>query len=156
MSETPLYPTPEVQPPGRQERRDTKLVKKRDTTLLTGGSPLRVLLVEDDPDVTKVLVVLLRDWGYEVCTVEDGPAALQAAPTFLPDVVLSDIGLPAGMDGCEVARRLRGQAGLLIALSGGGLESRQRARAAGFDDFLAKPCNVQELQRLLATVTPRR
>jgi len=156
MFETPKATTSEVQPRGRQERRDTKLVKKRDTTLLTGSSTLRVLLVEDDPDVTEALVALLRAWGHEVCAVEDGPAALRTAPAFLPDVVLSDIGLPAGMDGCGVARQLRGCVGRLIALSGGGQESRRQACAAGFDYFLAKPCNFKELQRLLDNVAPRR
>jgi CheY-like chemotaxis protein len=156
MSKRPLAPLPGVQPPGRQERRDTKLAKKRDTTLLTGAPALRVLLVEDDPDVTEALAALLRAWGHEVCAVVDGAAALHAAATFLPDVVLSDIGLPEGMDGCEVARQLRGNGRLLIALSGGGQESRLRASAAGFDCFLAKPCNFQELRRLLATVVPRR
>jgi DNA-binding response OmpR family regulator len=156
MSELPLPPSPEVQPPGRYERRDTKLVKKRDTSLLTGSSSLRVLLLEDDPDVADAVAALLRAWGHEVCAMVDGSAALPAALTFLPDVVLSEIGLPAGMDGCEVARQFRGRVGLLIALSGGGQESRQRAFAAGFDYFLAKPCNFQELRRLLGTVTRRR
>jgi CheY-like chemotaxis protein len=132
------------------------LAKKRDTTLLTGSPAPRVLLVEDDPDVTEAVAALLRAWGYEVCAVGDGPAALLAAPTFLPDVVLSDIGLPAGMDGCEVARQLRARVEWLIALSGGGQESRRQAFAAGFDYFLAKPCNFQELRRLLDTVAPRR
>jgi CheY-like chemotaxis protein len=156
MADTPHIPHAGVRSSGRKSRRDTKLVKKWDTTLLAGGPSLRVLLVEDDPDVTHALAALLRAWGHEVCAVADGSAALEAAPTFSPDVVLSDIGLPTGMDGGEVAQRLRGRASLFIALSGGGAASRQRALAAGFDHFLAKPCNFQELQRLLATAAPRR
>src|SRR5260370_40563704 len=129
MSETRDSPAPGVQPPGRQERRDTKLAKKRDTTLLTGASALRVLLVEDDPDVNDALAALLRAWGHEVYAVADGRAAVEAASAFTPDVVLSDIGLPTGLDGCEVARRLKGQAELFIALSGGGQASRHPAFA---------------------------
>ena len=156
MSETPQTSASTVSSAGRQERRDTKLAKKRDTTLAIGRLAPRVLLVEDDPDVTEALASLLRAWGHEVCAVDNGRMALQAVATFFPDVVMSDIGLPQGMDGCELARQLRGRVELLIALSGGGAESRQRAFAAGFDYFLAKPCNFQDLRRLLATVPARR
>jgi CheY-like chemotaxis protein len=76
------------------------------------------------------------------------------APEFHPDVVLLDIGLP-GIDGYEVARRLRGQADLpgllIIAVTGYGQESdRQRAREAGFDQHLVKPVDLEILRRLLA------
>ena len=152
MSETRQSSQDDVIAAGRQERRDTKLAKKRDTTLLPSGAAPRVLLVEDDPDVTDALAALMRAWGYEIYTVDNGPAALQAIATFRPDVVVSDIGLPGGMDGCEVGRQLRGRVELLIALSGGGSESRQQAFAAGFDYFLAKPCNFGDLRRLLGTV----
>jgi two-component system response regulator MtrA len=66
----------------------------------------RVLVVEDDPAARNLLVAILEDDGYKVCAVADGAAALEAAATFRPDLALLDGGLP-GIDGSEVARRLR-------------------------------------------------
>ena len=85
-------------------------------------------------------------------TAATGPAALDAAPSFEPDVVLLDVGLP-GMDGFEVARRLRarGFAGMLIALTGyGGPADRERARDAGFDHHLVKPVELGALRAAIA------
>src|SRR5262245_47530464 len=101
------------------------------------GPSLRVLVVDDYPDTGESLGVLLRLWGHEVRTAADGPAALDAAREFRPDVVLLDVGLP-GMSGWEVAPLLRGQAGdhlpLLIAVTGYGREQdRARSVRAGFD-----------------------
>jgi CheY-like chemotaxis protein len=114
----------------------------------------RVLVVDDNVDVAEMLALVLREEGHEVRTAHDGPAALQAAESFRPEVVLLDIGLPR-MDGYEVARRLRGQAGmkkaLLVALTGYGQEEdRRRAEKAGFDVHLVKPANPAALQSLLA------
>lgn len=83
----------------------------------------------------------------------DGPAALTAAEDFHPEVVILDIGLP-GLDGFEVARRLRAQPGmahaLLIALSGyGPAQDRHCAQAAGFDYHLAKPVDPDKLYTLI-------
>ena len=163
MSEQPLIPplqenSPETQTV-RQARRDTKLAKKRDTTLemkRATPSPLRVLIVEDNPDVLAVLTALLHAWGHEVCEAVDGWAALRAADTFQPDVVVSDIDLPNGMDGCAVAEHLRGRVRLLVALTGKGLaEDRQRALVAGFDHYLVKPLELKKLQPLLAAADRR-
>ena len=85
----------------------------------------------------------------------DGPTALGRGPGVRPpDVVLLDIGMP-GMDGYEVARRLRADAGLrdvlLVALTGWGQEEdRRRTREAGFDHHLVKPADPAELRALLA------
>jgi CheY-like chemotaxis protein len=141
-------------------RRETKLVRKKDTTLQLGQPgpfPLRVLVVDDDPDTVTSLGMLLRHWGHEVITAGDGPSALEAARRSCPDVVLLDIRLP-GMDGYEVARQLRRQGfgQRLIALTGFGREvDRQRAWAAGFDYHLVKPYDLAELERLVATAAPR-
>ena len=163
MSEQPLIPplqenSPETQTV-RQGRRDTKLAEKRDTTLemkQATSSRLRVLIVEDNPDVLAVLTALLHAWGHEVCEAVDGWAALRAADTFQPDVVVSDIDLPNGMDGCAVAEHLRGRVRLLVALTGKGLaEDRQRALVAGFDHYLVKPLELKNLQPLLAAADRR-
>lgn len=118
-----------------------------------GGQPLRVLIVDDSVDAAKMLAMLLALWGHDVHVVHDGPSAIQAVPQYDPQVVLLDIGLP-GMDGYEVARRLRDLAGpddlLLVALTGYAQdEDRRRSRDAGFDHHLVKPVDVDELQRIL-------
>src|SRR5262245_50489297 len=115
-----------------------------------------VLVVEDNADAAFTLVELLRLWGHEVEVVHDGPAAVGAASRFHPGVILLAIGLP-GMDGYEVARRLRAapetRGALLVAVTGYGQDSdRARARAAGFDHHLVKPVDLNRLRRLLAAV----
>jgi PAS domain S-box-containing protein len=114
----------------------------------------RVLVVEDNRDAAATLADLLELWGCEARVAHDGPAALAAAAEFRPDVILLDIGLP-GLDGYQVARRLRESPGLgsarLVALSGyGDLEHRRRAEAAGFHHHLTKPVEPEALRRLLA------
>ena len=120
---------------------------------------LRVLVVEDNRDSAETLGELLQLWGHEPSIVYDGEAALRAvADGTPPDVVLLDIGLP-GMDGYEVARRLRasdGPALPLVALTGYGQEEdRARSAAAGFDRHIVKPPNAAMLQRCLEEVTAR-
>jgi CheY-like chemotaxis protein len=114
---------------------------------------LRVLVVDDCPDMRSTLRILLRLWGHEVREAGDGPAALELADTFRPEAVLLNIGLPL-LDGYEVARRLRRLPGLgdvfLIAITGyGGDATRAACRSAGFDHYLLKPFDPAELERLL-------
>jgi PAS domain S-box-containing protein len=118
----------------------------------------RVLLVEDNVDAADSLTILLELLGHEVRVVYDGLAALDAVRAGLPDVVLLDIGLP-GLDGYEVARRIRRLAGaervVLIALTGYGRdEDRARTQAAGFDLHLVKPVDPEALQGVVARFAP--
>jgi signal transduction histidine kinase/integral membrane sensor domain MASE1/CheY-like chemotaxis protein len=113
----------------------------------------RILVVEDNADVAETLALLLREWGHQTLVAHDGHAALEAADRHRPDVVLLDIGLP-GMDGYEVARRLRQEYGLssalLIAVTGYGQEEdRRRSREASIDHHLVKPVDPALLARLL-------
>ncbi len=113
----------------------------------------RVLVVDDNVDAAESLGRMLKYMGNEVRTAHDGQGALETAAAFLPDVVLLDIGLP-GMDGHEVARRLRRIAGLeqalLIAQTGWGQdEDRKRSHEAGFNHHLVKPVSVAALQAAL-------
>ncbi|MDD5460233.1 MAG: ATP-binding protein [Methylococcales bacterium] len=114
---------------------------------------LRILVVDDNRDAAQSLSILLSNAGHTVSLGYDGHAALSVALAEHPQVVLLDIGLP-GMDGYAVARALRQHPALkyvhLIALSGYGREvDREQARAAGFNSYLTKPVNFDELQRAL-------
>jgi PAS domain S-box-containing protein len=115
--------------------------------------PRRVLLVDDNADSRDMLAQLLRLWGYELETAGDGPAALEIARAFHPDVVVMDIGLP-GMDGYQLAVELRRIPELegctLIALTGhGDSDARRKSEAAGIDHHALKPAEVVELRSLL-------
>src|SRR5262245_4764161 len=112
----------------------------------------RVLVVDDSPDTVRTLTLLLRRWGHEVATAEDGVAALTRADAFGPDAAVLDLGLP-GLDGYEVARRLRARFGpglLLVAVTGHGTErDRELSRQAAFDHHLVKPADPLVLAELL-------
>jgi two-component system CheB/CheR fusion protein len=118
------------------------------------GRPRRVLVVDDDRDAAETLALLLRAAGHEARTAPDGPSALAEARAYRPEAVLLDIDLP-GMDGYEVARRLRAEPArgglLVVAVTGFGQEAdRRRAVEAGFDHHVVKPVNPAALQKLLA------
>lgn len=109
----------------------------------------KILVVDDNEDARVLLAELLTKSGHEVETAEDGLTALQVLEEFQPDVAILDIGLP-GMDGCELARRIRqlpAQAAVrLLALTGyGQAADRSNTRAAGFDVHLVKPLDLQGL-----------
>jgi CheY-like chemotaxis protein len=115
---------------------------------------MRVLVLDDNLDVGRTLAALLKHAGHDVRLAHDGPAAIQIARDYQPETVLVDIGLP-GMDGYELARRLRNEAGLqramLAALTGyGHEEDRRRSDEAGFDHHLTKPVRSETLLSLLS------
>jgi CheY-like chemotaxis protein len=118
------------------------------------GAPRRVLIVEDWAAIAQSLAEVLEWWGYEVCAARDGEEALDIARGYRPEVVLLDIGLP-GMDGYEVARCLRRQAGpdrpRLVALTGHVPEDDRCSFGTDFDDHLLKPVDLDALRRLLAS-----
>jgi CheY-like chemotaxis protein/two-component sensor histidine kinase len=118
------------------------------------GPRRRVLVVDDNVDAAESTAVLLRLAGHEVKTVYDGPAAIEAARDFQPQVALVDIGLP-GMTGHEVARQLRSRpelAGLILAaVTGYGQdEDKRRSQEAGFEVHLTKPLDPNILEAFLA------
>jgi signal transduction histidine kinase len=118
-------------------------------------SPVRrVLVVDDNEDAAEVLASSLMSMGHRVRVAHDGPAALDVAATFHPDVALLDIGLPR-MDGYELASRLRDQPGgrdiRLVAVTGYGQErDRATSRAAGFAEHFVKPVDLERLAELIA------
>jgi signal transduction histidine kinase len=114
----------------------------------------RVLVVDDNADAAEALASFLAMSGHETCTAHDGLEALEAARVHRPDVVLLDIGMP-GMDGYELARRLRQEPNLeqllVVALTGYGQdEDRRQSCEAGIDHHLVKPVDVDALQAVLA------
>jgi PAS domain S-box-containing protein len=126
---------------------------------LTSGDPRggaaprrRILVVDDNIDAREALARLLEIAGHEVYQAGDGPGGLEAASRSRPDVAIVDIGLP-GMNGFEVARRLRSSAPnlRLIALTGYGQgDHRRLGDEAGFETYLIKPVAFETLQRALA------
>ncbi|MGZ8183943.1 MAG: PAS domain-containing protein [Methylobacter sp.] len=111
---------------------------------------LRILVVDDNRDAAQSLSMLLTSEGHTVWLAYDGYTALEVALAERPQVVLLDIGLP-GMNGYEVARALRQHPALkmthLIALSGYGRQGdREQAKTAGFNGYIIKPFNFDELQ----------
>jgi len=123
----------------------------------TAGVPtrqLKVMVVDDNIDAAEVLAMYVSAAGHEVMVEHDPFAALARAQQFAPDACLLDIGLP-GMDGHELARRLRAQPetarALLVAVTGyGQAQDRETSIEAGFDHHLVKPVDMGELERILA------
>ena len=117
------------------------------------STPLRVLIVDDDRDTVQTLGILLRSEGMEVHTLQSGTQALRAAETFLPDVVLLDIGMPE-RNGYEVAEDLRKRFGrrfpTLVAVTAySGLGDKCQARVSGFDHYVVKPYDPLTLLKLV-------
>jgi CheY-like chemotaxis protein len=113
----------------------------------------RALVIDDAPDVTEMLAILLQYAGYEVVMVYSGAQALEAARAERFDVLVSDIGMP-GMNGYELAAAVRAlpgyQATPMIAVTGFTMyEDRDRALQCGFNAFLAKPINPRDLINLV-------
>jgi CheY-like chemotaxis protein len=113
----------------------------------------RIVIVEDHEDIRELLAEALRRRGHNVMTTTHGEEGARAIAAERPEVALIDIGLP-DIDGLEVARRARAAVGdstRLVAMTGFGQASvKQRALAAGFDEFLVKPIQVGTIERLLA------
>ncbi len=120
------------------------------------GSSLRILVVDDNIDSAISMAMLLGEFGHEVRTEHDGPAAVNAALDYQPDVVVLDIGMP-GLNGYEIAKRIRQAPSLrnvmLVALTGYGQEAdRQLALQAGFNHHLVKPARLEQIREILETV----
>jgi CheY-like chemotaxis protein len=142
-----------VRLPGRPQQTG-EAARPRSEGAAATGRPRRVLVVDDNIDAADSLGLLLRLRGHEAQVAHDGVSALEAARLHRPEVVFLDIGLPGGLDGHEVARRLRREqtlAGvLLVALTGyGQQEDRRKALESGFDHFVVKPVEAQTLDGLL-------
>ncbi|PQV63192.1 Response regulator receiver domain-containing protein [Abditibacterium utsteinense] len=121
---------------------------------LEASSPfLRVLIVDDHPDLLSMLDLMMQRRQYAVKTALSGDQAMQLAPDFCPHVVVSDIGMP-GMDGYQLMQNLRAADGLApfksIALTGydGHIENG-RAKDAGYDAHMTKPIEFEQLFEMI-------
>ncbi len=144
LAEDPHHPQ---SAPGREEEETTEQL-------------LRILLVDDNEDMCRILRLTFEVDGHEVRLAHDGPTGLSMALEFHPEVALVDIGLPV-WDGHELARRLRQEPALsgvvLVAITGYGMESdRVLSREAGFDHHLVKPPDFDELHEIFAAIQARR
>jgi DNA-binding response OmpR family regulator len=116
----------------------------------------KILVVDDEPAVTDLLVYNLRKANYEVLTAADGQAALDAVPRWQPDLILLDLMLP-GVEGLEVCRQLRKTSDVpIIMLTALGEEiDRVVGLELGADDYVAKPFSVRELLARMKAVLRR-
>jgi two-component system, OmpR family, response regulator len=111
------------------------------------GSPVRVLVVDDEPNLTELLSMALRYEGWEVRSAATGTAAVRAARDFKPDAVALDMMLP-DFDGLEVMRRMRGDnttVPVLFLTAKDAVEDRVAGLTAGGDDYVTKPFSLEEL-----------
>lgn len=111
----------------------------------------KILVVEDQVDVLKLLEIVLRAEGRKIFLTENGEAALEIARETIPDVVLLDIMLPGGIDGYEVARSLKNDpitAKCFIIVMTAKIDEQDKIEAfdAGADDFIGKPFNLDNLK----------
>ena len=111
------------------------------------GSPLRVLVVDDEPNLAELLTSALRYEGWDVSTALDGQSAVRLARENLPDVIVLDIML-GDIDGIEVLRRIRQQQDgvpVLFLTARDSVEDRVAGLTAGGDDYVTKPFSLEEV-----------
>jgi len=119
--------------------------------------PLNIVVVDDEPDTVLTLLDLLREQGYRAEGFGSGSEGLKGIARLDPDVIISDIAMPApnGWDVAKEVRRLKGNAPrpLMIAISGQYTKSADRmlAQISGFNYYLTKPCDPQVLIKLIET-----
>ncbi len=121
-------------------------------------STARVLLVEDDPNLSGLLGAALQMEGWEVQVAPDALQAEQAMDDFRPDVAILDVHLGPGPDGLTLARRIRNRSDLpfLFLTDRVTIEDRLAGFDSGADDYLAKPFNLAELAARLRVILSRR
>jgi two-component system, OmpR family, response regulator len=121
------------------------------------GSPVRVLVVDDEATLTELLSMALRYEGWEVRTAGDGLGAVKAAREFRPDAVVLDIMLP-DIDGLEVLRRIHAETPdlpVLFLTAKDAVEDRIAGLTAGGDDYVPKPFSLEEVVARLRALMRR-
>jgi len=110
------------------------------------GDPRRILIVDDEPQITRVLRTSLDAHGYDLRVANDGQTALQIAADWPPDLMITDLSMPV-MDGLELCRRfrVRSQAPIIVLSVKGEERTKVQALDAGADDYVTKPFGISEL-----------
>ena len=110
------------------------------------SDPRRILVVDDEPQITRVLRTSLSSQGYDIRVANDGETALEIMKDWTPDLVITDLAMP-NMDGLELCRKLRPSTQIpIIVLSVRGEErTKVQALDAGADDYVTKPFGIEEL-----------
>lgn len=131
-----------------------QLATTQDITPLRVGTPIRLVIADDERDTVMTLGILLRSEGFEVQLVHSGAGVATAVARQRPHAVLLDIGMP-DRSGCDVARDLRAAYGakcpVLVAVTGrSSAADREQALASGFRHYMTKPYDAGELIRLLS------
>lgn len=119
--------------------------------------PKKVLVIDDNVDITRALTVRLRAAGYELILAPDGATGLETARVEKPDVILLDIRMP-GIDGFEVNRRLKtipelAEVPVIFLSAHAQAAVRQEAWAAGGSCFLPKPYDAGQLMAVIEAVS---
>ncbi len=106
----------------------------------------RILVVDDEPQITRVLRTTLSSRGYDIRVANDGDAALDVVSDWPPDLIITDVTMP-NMSGIELTEKVRSRSKVpIIVLSVRGEErSKIQALDAGADDYVTKPFNMNEL-----------
>lgn len=110
------------------------------------GEHRRILIVDDEPQITRVLRTSLDAHGYDVRVANDGETALEIAKDWAPDLVITDLSMP-NMDGLELCRRFRtkSRAPIIVLSVKGEERTKVQALDAGADDYVTKPFGISEL-----------
>lgn len=128
--------------PGVSEQDSGRVVMRR-----ADGTPIHVLVVDDEPVLAELMSMALRYEGWDIATAADGASAIASARETPPDVVVLDVMLP-DMSGLDVLRRLREQIPglpLLLLTAKDSVEDRIAGLTAGGDDYVTKPFSIEEV-----------
>ncbi|HWZ82904.1 MAG TPA: response regulator transcription factor [Terriglobales bacterium] len=110
------------------------------------GEPKRILVVDDEPQITRVLRTSLTSHRYDIRVANDGETALEIMKDWTPDLVITDLAMP-NMDGLELCRQIRAKSQIPILVLSVRGEERTKVKAldAGADDYITKPFGIEEL-----------
>jgi two-component system OmpR family response regulator len=123
----------------------------------SGAAVKRVLVVDDEPAISELLMIALRYEGFEVAAAATGAEALERFEEFRPQIILLDVMLP-DLDGFEVARRLaerRSEVPIIFLTARDTTEDKVRGLSLGGDDYVTKPFSIEELVARIRTILRR-
>lgn len=118
--------------------------------------PAKILIVDDEPNISEVVTLTLKSEGYETLTVHSGLEALEALKTFKADLILLDVMMP-GIDGFETAKRIQKSTptALIFLSARDALEDKYKGFDTGSEDYITKPFSVNEVKARVKAVLRR-